>query len=372
MLTSITLKNFKSFGAPVTVPLEPITVLVGPNNSGKSNFMSVGRFVQNAVLQGHVAAMAAENGPHFLFHRPADTDARLQIGWETTGGFFNGAYKLDRDQLVRHSETLQYMEGDRSTDSPWQQQDNFVRVMNQTDVPKEPFAAMKALRGLRPDDPVCSPAVNSRLVKLSVSALKQDSRVEEHPRLQPNGAGLASVLGLWRGADPEIAEELEEFIRRCVPEIKHVLVKPSSTPGTQRIWYRQDDGETFDAEHASEGLLMFTALTANIVTVGRDFVIFIEEPEQGIHPRRLSDLIDLMRTAVSKKSCQFILATHSPVVLDNFRNDPEAINLFRRGEHGTEVKRCTDLPRVAEALENSTPGELLETAFFDTLWPDET
>jgi AAA15 family ATPase/GTPase len=46
MIRSITLQNFKSFGESQTVPLEPITVLVGPNNSGKSNFMSVGRFTQ--------------------------------------------------------------------------------------------------------------------------------------------------------------------------------------------------------------------------------------------------------------------------------------------------------------------------------------
>lgn len=61
MLTSITLQNFKSFGEAQTVPLEPITVLVGPNNSGKSNFMSVGRFMRNAQV-GLGDAIVIEGG----------------------------------------------------------------------------------------------------------------------------------------------------------------------------------------------------------------------------------------------------------------------------------------------------------------------
>ena len=50
MLSSITLRNFKSFGEEQTIPLRPITVLVGPNNSGKSAFMNIGQFVRGCHL----------------------------------------------------------------------------------------------------------------------------------------------------------------------------------------------------------------------------------------------------------------------------------------------------------------------------------
>ncbi len=48
MIREITLQNYKGFGASTVVPLEPITVLVGANNSGKSNFISVGRFLSRS------------------------------------------------------------------------------------------------------------------------------------------------------------------------------------------------------------------------------------------------------------------------------------------------------------------------------------
>lgn len=57
MLQSITLRHYKSFGDEQTIPLEPITVLVGPNNSGKSSFMSVGRLVSTWAHLGFDAVV---------------------------------------------------------------------------------------------------------------------------------------------------------------------------------------------------------------------------------------------------------------------------------------------------------------------------
>ena len=39
MITEITIENFKSFGSPQTIPLKPITLLYGPNSSGKSSII---------------------------------------------------------------------------------------------------------------------------------------------------------------------------------------------------------------------------------------------------------------------------------------------------------------------------------------------
>lgn len=39
MLNSIAIKNFKAFGKKATIPLTPLTILSGPNNSGKSSLL---------------------------------------------------------------------------------------------------------------------------------------------------------------------------------------------------------------------------------------------------------------------------------------------------------------------------------------------
>ena len=113
---------------------------------------------------------------------------------------------------------------------------------------------------------------------------------------------------------------------------------------------------------------MFTALAMHIIDGGRSTPLFIEEPERSIHPRRLREIINLVRAAVHHQGCQVLLTTHSPVVLDMFRDEPESIVLLRAGKRGTEVRRCTDAPKVMDALQDSSPGELLETGFFDGRW----
>lgn len=91
MLTSITLQNFKSFGEEQTIPLRPITVLVGPNNSGKSNLVSLGRFIQNVATGGVSTAVSLEGGWGYLLHRPFSEEATSRIAWSTTSGSYSGS-----------------------------------------------------------------------------------------------------------------------------------------------------------------------------------------------------------------------------------------------------------------------------------------
>ena len=86
MLTSITLQNFKSFGEEQTIPLQPITVLVGPNNSGKSCFVSLARFIRDTAMDGGEAAIEEQGGVDFVFHRPPVGDGTMRIGWKIDEG----------------------------------------------------------------------------------------------------------------------------------------------------------------------------------------------------------------------------------------------------------------------------------------------
>lgn len=303
MITSITLENFKSFGERQTVPLQPITVLVGPNNSGKSCFISIGEFITDRFE-------LRTNSSPFLTHRPPQGDGEINVYWS---------------------------DGDTSPQA-W--------------IDLRATGRSTAL-----------PFLKSRVVKLSIDALRSDAPVTPDPKLEPSGANLPAVLGLWRGFDPDRAQRLDEFIRKCLPEIKRVLVAPEQ--GKQRLWVEQVDGEKFDVHHVSDGVLFFIGLAMNIIDVEPGAILFIEEPEQSLHPRRLFDIVEQLRRSVAEFGCQFVIATHSPVLLNAFRDEPEAIVLFRRGEHGTVVKSLADVPLLVDALRKADPGDLLANGFFN-------
>ena len=374
MLKSISLQNYKSFGRRVTVPLEPITVLVGPNNSGKSSFMSLGRFVANAVAVGGEQAVSLEGGAEYLFRRPPFNDREeVEIAWETDVGSYRISIVLDRlRQVLQRDEEVWHT---KNVHERWfaDLQDGHVpsifdSVTCESSYPHPFHGLSKLVRQGQSHEPklveIVKPVANARLVKLSPDDLRQDSRVVPNPTLSDTGLGMPSVLALWRGAQPEKSNELDAFIRQCVPEIKSILVKPAPEDGKQRLWIKQQDGQEFDALHVSDGVLCFIALAMLAIDTRPGSLLFVEEPELSVHPQRIHDLVELLREMVYQRQCQFVLATHSRVLIDQFKDQPEAIIRFRRSEDGTTAERVSDIPDLVEALRRSPPGDLVETGLF--------
>ncbi|MFL5344257.1 MAG: AAA family ATPase [Hyalangium sp.] len=362
MVESVTLQNFKSFGEKQTVPLESITVLVGPNNSGKSNFMSVGRFLTNSLVANVPEAIRQEG--EFFFHRPPFESGPCVIGWTSPEGTYSTTL-LQSGNLI-DEERFEPTTGE----APFVRRGAVLRFTGtQGTTPTNPHSfVVSQLRSRDPRNAVplalWKPFKSTRTVKLSLGALRGDSEVVPQPEIGLDGQGLAAVLGLWRGAMPEKAEALQRFLTRCLPEMENVFVRPAPVPGHQRLWFKQKDGLEIDSEHVSDGVLAFTALAMHALSVEPGQLLFIEEPEQSIHPKRLRELVDLLRDIVQERACQFVIATHSTVLLNAFQDQPEAILLFRRSETGTRVKRLSDVPELLEALQRTPPGDLLETGAF--------
>ena len=364
MLTSITLQNFKSFGEEQTVPLRPITAIVGPNNSGKSNLVSLARFVRNAVEVGVVNAIDFEGGNEFVWHRPEVSGGFIRLGWNSEQGhyFCRLAYE-NRGLLGQQEEVLSHVQWGNA----WGNGEGGKRLLPG----QNPLAPMSGLtsvllsNGAPQHMEIVRPVILAREIKLQLAALREDAEVVPRPSLGSNGSGLAAVLGLWRGSDPERADQLQDFVRRCLPEVRNVFVKPSPEPSFQRLWIQQTDGQQFDAEHVSDGVLFFIALAMQAIEAGPGSLLFVEEPEQSIHPRRVGMIMDLFRQVVAQRGCQVVVVTHSPVLLNELRDEPESIVLFRRGDQGTRVKQLTEMPDLLDALRDSEPGEMLANGFFD-------
>ncbi|WP_233602158.1 MULTISPECIES: AAA family ATPase [Corallococcus] len=343
------------------MPLEPITVLVGPNNSGKSNFMSVARFLKNSLVAGISTAANQEGG--FLLHTPPSGNNRCIIGWRMDGIQYSATLGADLSVVEEKAfdTTGNKVDFNGATIRTNTQGIGLIRRDSDT------FTFAKSNLGVATPIPLLglwAPFRNTRFIKLSLGALRADSEVIPEPEIGSDGRGLAAVIGLWRGAMPEKVEALSGFLSRCLPEMKDVLVRPAPTPGHQRLWFRQRDGLEFDAEHVSDGVLAFTALAMHALSAEKGQLLCVEEPEQSIHPKRLRELVDLLKDIVRERGCQFIIATHSTVLLNAFRDETEAILLFRRSETGTRVKRLSDVPELVEALQQAPPGELLETGAF--------
>ena len=107
-------------------------------------------------------------------------------------------------------------------------------------------------------------------------------------------------------------------------------------------------------------LALMTALHAEPGTN----LIGIEEPENYVHPTALSAFLDHLRHVQDR--IQFMVTTHSPLLLD-LLDAPEAVRVVRRdSQEGTTVVQQEDPEGVRRALEASDfgLGEYYETKGF--------
>ena len=204
----------------------------------------------------------------------------------------------------------------------------------------------------------------SQLVHLKADSIRAANQLNPGVVVGTDGSQLAAVVANWTLEFPETLAEFTDIVRRCIPEMKRVFTR-SSSAGHVKLMFEQVDGEQFEAHEVSDGVVLFAGLIAHALEAPPNALVLLEEPERGLHPRRLNELVDLLRTLVERRKTQFVMATHSPALLNVLRDEPEAILLFRRTPNGTEIRQLSEVPELAESLTRADPGELLSEGAFN-------
>lgn len=370
MLLQVRLQNYTSFGDLQEAPLEPITVIVGPNNSGKTNFLRFVDFVRapQPDFQGHWHRPSVKADP---FRMEWDYDFPSEAGSDSPK---RGTYAI---HTTRHDSRMSPTVSETVTidDRKVFSNNGILGQQSQAMFQSSSFRwhggiMAQSLREKFPNqvmvnniEDILASVTRARHVHLRLEALRADNSVEPTPSVG-NGSQLAAVVTRWLLEFPETYAKYNEFIARCLPEMKRVLIR-SNQSGQVRLFFEQKDGERFDATQVSDGVMFFAGLIAHALESPPRSLVLLEEPERGIHPRRLIELIDLLRTLVHEQQNQFVLATHSPVLLNSFRDEREAVLVFRRGPRGTVVRRLADMPELADTLDRADPGELLANGVFN-------
>ncbi len=153
---------------------------------------------------------------------------------------------------------------------------------------------------------------------------------------------IAPFLYRLRAESSKHFEAVRRTLRSLIPSVEDVAVDLDKRRGTLDISVRQA-GRDFSSRIISEGTLRVLALCAISVNPWSGSVLAFEEPENGVHPRRLELIVELLSSLALERGKQLIITTHSPLfcdaVLKRARSKPDAIALLcvREGEAGTEI-----------------------------------
>lgn len=197
-----------------------------------------------------------------------------------------------------------------------------------------------------------------RVVDLSPKMLRAPAGIRRDAQLERDGAGLAAVLDNLAGEQPALRDRIDEEVRRAASEVARVVtLADRKQEGSKVLGVAERSGQVFSADYVSDGLLLFIALSTAIQMSGGKTLIGLEELEKGIHPRRIRGLVDqLLR--MSREGSQVVLTTHSPTLLDEFRDFPERVLICEREGDDTKVTRLVDKPDWEESLKQSSLGEI--------------
>ena len=118
------------------------------------------------------------------------------------------------------------------------------------------------------------------------------------------------------------------------------------------IFFETTDFHTIRAQQSSDGAILFLGLLALIHSPEPPKLLLIEEPEKGVYPKRLEEVIRLIRrlreAPAERASPQIILTTHSPYLLTSF--NPDEVTLMVRRDGTVRACPLRDAPNIEARL----------------------
>ena len=181
--------------------------------------------------------------------------------------------------------------------------------------------------------------------------------------LAPHGGNLAAVLATLSETSPAAYAGLCEELLRLFPEFDELTLLPRSGSFGLRL---RDGGDVVPADALSQGTLYTLALLALAHDPAPPAIVCIEELDRGLHPRLLRGVRDVLYRLSypadyghDRAPVQVIATTHSPLLLDLFRDHPEEIVIADKVGRAATFARLADRADLADLLaEGANLGDL--------------
>jgi predicted ATPase len=157
--------------------------------------------------------------------------------------------------------------------------------------------------------------------------------------LDVHGRNVFSVLRNWRDtrADRMRFDFVMNTLRALFPDVFVDLdFETAGTTVSARVVAPRPD-TSYPITFAANGLLVALLHLCAVASVPEGGMVALDEMENALHPYAIKRLIEAFRTWSSQTQSTILLATHSPVVLDQFRDCPEQVFVMEQGQETNPV-----------------------------------
>lgn len=181
--------------------------------------------------------------------------------------------------------------------------------------------------------------------------------------LRSDGSNLAAVLWGWQERESAVWTAFSAEVRRILPEFSAVEFRQEG--GRVELALRLGDEGVLPVHELSQGTLYLVALLALAFDPSPPAVICLEEVDRGMHPRTLREVRDALYRlshpaafGMKREPVQIIATTHSPYLIDLFRDHPEEVVIAQKQGRSAHFERLSDRADLPELLANGSLGDM--------------
>lgn len=377
MIKTFNVDNFKSLNN-LSINLQPMTVIVGNNATGKSSILQAIDFVCGCVNDDFSVLLERRGwtvdnirskfirsgtarisfGVEVVLEEPVNTT--LKWGMVLQPNVAKNQLHLVSEEIV-DLDTKETLVQYKASAGGWIKGDKEeLSIMPNFVITSSCLKVIQHLHG-----------VDSRLNRL----VDFFDNSESFEMLAPDNMRLSS-----RGVVKNIGEtgkNLPSFIRQMSAEQKNnfmsklkrimgsrisdVSASVKGKPGWTLINVKEhyDTGDVeFSSKEISDGILRVLAFIAISEIEPANAIFLLDEVENGINSDYAEAMIDVLSEIYEESRHQLVLTTHSTVFLDYVK--PEQIVLLYRDQNGsTRADNLFDSKEIRDKLEYMYPGEIL-------------
>jgi len=320
-LDKLAIHGFKSIRELENFELKNLNVFVGANGAGKSNLISFFKMLHK-LMDGDLAGYVRDNGgiSNILYNGLKTTEKMKFEMYFGVRGYRFTINPTTEDGVALSNEARFYKHGYHDWWTLGDSNDYSSELVKDMGNGKEDSKYSKFVY-----DIIMSWKIYHFHDTSSKAHMRRWEIIEDNETLRPDASNIAPFLLRLR---EEYNTEYQNILNACqiiMPYLKDFLLKEITHGNANEIkkvnlsWRTKDSDFPMQPYHLSDGSIRFICLATALLQPNLPATLIIDEPELGLHPEAIRILGELINSAA--KRTQIIIATQSPLLIDQFNID---------------------------------------------------
>lgn len=335
-LNSFSVTNYRSITKAHKIDLQDLTVLVGKNNEGKSNFLNALQVAMSILLRfGRMESLDLPS--QYINSRiisridgvyswKRDFPVHLQNRKNNKDSIFRMEFKLEPDELIEfHNATKTHGNefiqivvkiGDKNepkVEVPKKGTSSYNNKATQVARFISQRISFNYIRAIRTEEMAFNELQN--VIDGEIDSLMENKRYAE---------AVSTINEIQQETLDSISSKLLSPLQQFLPQINKVTIKKRNYNYIKTVSHEEfevviDDGTPTSISYKGDGIksLITLAILKNRRIRTPASIIAIEEPESHLHPGALHELADVIHEMSHNN--QVIITTHNPLFIQQNR-----------------------------------------------------